>query len=138
MVETPEITYIMTYRCPRCHAALEARTSESHTWVRCPRCGRANLPPEHTYRPPREPSPLGDDVLVIGPSPDFPGPSHAVASHPDPHSGSARRITLAVGILVSLTLLAMAFIDKNMINVVIFGFSTIVLFLVLGYTVRPS
>ena len=138
MVETPEITYIVTYRCPRCQAKLEARTSESHTWVRCPKCGRANLPPEHSYRRRTVRPPLGDDVLVIGPSPDFPGSNHAPAPRLDHHTGSVRRISLAVGILVSLTLLAMAFLDQNMINVAIFGFSTIVLFVILGYTVRRS
>ena len=64
-MEQPEITFIVAYRCPRCHAALEARTSESQTWLRCPKCGRASQPPEHTVTPVSQRPPLGDDVLII-------------------------------------------------------------------------
>ena len=85
MVE-PEITFIVTYRCPSCHAALEARTGEAHTWLRCPECGRASLPPEHMRTIPRV-RPLPDeDILVIGPEAGRP---RGVNSGPDASGDTA-------------------------------------------------
>lgn len=127
----PEITFIVTYRCPRCDAALEARTRESHTWLRCPRCGRASLPPEHMRTPP-PPVALDDDVLVIGSAPDDVAAPRAGRRHP----GGTRRISLAAGILISLTMLMISFVDGNTVNVGIFGVVTLVLFAILGYTAR--
>ncbi len=124
----PEIAFIVNYRCPRCQAALEARTRESYTWLRCPRCGRASLPPEPMRKAPA-PQPLGDDVLVIGDTPDL--RSLAPAAHAEP--GSARRIALAVGILASLTMLMLSFVDGNNVNVTIFGSTTLALFGIVIY-----
>jgi hypothetical protein len=135
-VDQPEITFIVAYRCPRCHAALEARTAESHSWIRCPKCGRASLPPEHMRTPSLRPMPLGDDVLVIGPTTDYPGMLRGTASQPVSHPGGARRVALAVGILASLTMLMISFLEGNGLNVAIFGATTVLLFAVLGYTAR--
>jgi DNA-directed RNA polymerase subunit RPC12/RpoP len=63
-----EITFIVEYRCPRCDAALEARSSQADAWLRCPRCGCAALPPAYMKTPRPQPhGPIGPDVLVIGP-----------------------------------------------------------------------
>src|SRR3954468_22641240 len=83
--QPPDITFIVAYRCPRCHAALEARTSESQTWLRCPKCGRASLPPEHMREPRRSTDAPGDDVLVIGPLPDDSGITTAGTFGPVTH-----------------------------------------------------
>jgi DNA-directed RNA polymerase subunit RPC12/RpoP len=45
------ITPNVKYHCPRCHAALEARSSQVNGWIRCARCGRAGLPPESLRKP---------------------------------------------------------------------------------------
>jgi hypothetical protein len=131
-----EITFIVTYRCPCCHAALEARTSEAHTWLRCPECGRASLPPEHMRTlPPVRNSP-DDDVLIIGP--DAGGPRRAMSGQAESgaHPGGGRRVGLAVGVFVSFAMLAIAFFEGNVANVAIFGVTTIVLLAIVAYMAR--
>ena len=44
---TADFVFIVNYECPRCHAALEDRSSGPPAWLRCPSCGRASLTPEH-------------------------------------------------------------------------------------------
>ena len=65
-----DITFIISYRCPRCGVALEARTGRSTPWLKCPKCKRASQPPEHVSRPPvRDIFTPSDDVLVIADNP---------------------------------------------------------------------
>src|SRR4051812_14557409 len=64
-------TLSVEYHCPCCGAALVARSSQTFGWLRCPRCGRAGLPPEPVLAPPvRTDKPPGDDVPLIGADPD--------------------------------------------------------------------
>lgn len=125
------MTFIVTYPCPRCHAALEARASESYTWLRCPRCGRAGLPPEHMRNPPEPPSP-DEDVLVIGPASGDPeamaGLPHPIVAPPN----NGWRVLLSIGFLISLTMLVLAFLDQNVVRLMIFGAVTVVLFAMLA------
>jgi hypothetical protein len=62
----PDFVFIVNYSCPRCHAALEARASGPPSWLRCPSCGRASLPPDHTRSARRSVTFLDDDTLIIG------------------------------------------------------------------------
>jgi hypothetical protein len=65
-----DITFIVSYRCPRCGVALEARTGRSTSWLKCPKCKRASQPPEHVSRPViRDVFTPSDDVLVITDNP---------------------------------------------------------------------
>jgi len=41
-----QLDVFVTYRCPRCQAELEAPAGPLDGWRRCPRCGRASLPPD--------------------------------------------------------------------------------------------
>lgn len=128
-VEPPDITFVETYSCPRCHAELEARISESYTWLRCPKCGRASLPPETTARTPvREREPAAAGIFVIGPGSDLRGLNHAEQERAGAHPGSARRIALAVGFLLAVGALVVSFIEQNVTNVLIFGIATLGLF----------
>jgi DNA-directed RNA polymerase subunit RPC12/RpoP len=108
--EASEITYIVEYRCPRCGAALEARSSQAYGWLRCPRCGRAALPPEFTgARRPRARGPLGDDFLIIGPEPrgDSGGLQRAF------RAGSVRRITGVSAFFLLLLLALFAWLERG-------------------------
>jgi len=133
-VKPPEITFIVTYACPRCQTLLEAKGRETSIWQRCPKCGRPNLPPEHNLVPLEERPPLEGDVLILGPEPDSPALQTAAPAQTGAYSGALRRIVLTVGFLTSLTLLLYAFFDQNAFNVVAFGIVTIILlaFLILG------
>ena len=129
-MEQSGITFIVGYPCPRCHAMLEARSSDAYGWLRCPRCGRASLPPEHMRMPPREMPPPPEDVLVIGPSPEYPGmsPVHSNSRRSPRPSGGVRRLVVATGLILSLTLLVISFLDENALNAMIFGVITLVIF----------
>ena len=129
-----EITYIVAYRCPNCQAALEARTSEASTWLRCPKCGRASLPPELVRTPRVDPILPGDDVLVIGAAADAPGLDSGGSEPSRAHPGAIRRVLLAVGILGSLMMLITAFTEGDFVNVAIYGVIAIVLFAIMGFT----
>src|SRR5262245_59725752 len=135
-VASPEITFIVNYRCSRCHAALEARTADAQTWLRCPECGRASLPPEHMRSLPRPIASPDEDVLVIGPDPLGPRTGANGSLGASGRTGSGRRIAMAVGILISFTMLMISFLDGNATNVAIFGVSTVVLLAVAAYLGR--
>jgi hypothetical protein len=129
--EAPEITFIVTYECPRCQAALEARTAESQTWLRCPKCGRASLPPEHMEVEPPARSAPAEDFLIIG-------PERLDRLTPEPPqgalAGSGRRIALATFFIGSLGMLLIAFVDQNPGNMTIFGILTVVFLGLLAIT----
>ena len=42
----PEFAVIVAYRCPSCHALLEASESVPSRFLQCPACGKASLPPD--------------------------------------------------------------------------------------------
>jgi hypothetical protein len=110
-----EITYIVEYPCPHCGALLEARSSQIYGWLRCPRCGRAGLPPEH-MRVPRNPArePLGDDVLIIGPEPADKRKSAARGP------GGVRRMTSASALFLSLLIVLLALLEQDRITAGLF------------------
>lgn len=117
----PEITFIVTYPCPGCQASLEAKSRATQGWLRCPRCGRASLPPDTVKPPPLDSDPsLDDDVLVIGPGAKEDGAPLRVAAA-SRYPGGARRVTMAVSLLITLTLLGFAFSDGNFVGVAIYG-----------------
>ena len=131
-VET-EFTFIVTYPCPRCHAALEAKTNTLHDWLRCPQCGRASLPPDHTRlpRPIRDPKAktnvedADDDLFVIGPEA---GRRAADPFRSVTRPGGVQRIILATGFLIALTLLFVSVLDRNGMGAILSGFAAIALF----------
>ncbi|SIO44593.1 hypothetical protein SAMN05444166_4790 [Singulisphaera sp. GP187] len=132
-----EITYIVAYRCPNCQAALEARTSEAQTWLRCPKCGRANLPPELVRTPRVDPILPGDDVLVIGPATDAPGlDTGEQGGYHRTYPGAVRRVALAILLLSSVSSVATAFLTGNFMKVAIFGVITIFLLVITSLTAR--
>jgi DNA-directed RNA polymerase subunit RPC12/RpoP len=127
-----EMMFIVEYRCPRCDAALEARSSQSYGWLRCPRCGRASLPPEHMRA--RRPSgriPLGDDVLIIGP--ERPGASAAARASFRP--GSFRRIACASALFLSLLIALLSLLEHDETGAWVFALIALAF---LAFTVYPS
>jgi hypothetical protein len=123
-----EITFVVSYSCPRCGAALEARTGRVAPWLKCPKCQRASLPPEHTFRPRVETFAVTDDVLVIGPEtePERPSLSSVAAAratvqsfHPAPGSFgegdpvSIRRVVLTTVLFLSVMMLLFAYLAQN-------------------------
>jgi DNA-directed RNA polymerase subunit RPC12/RpoP len=126
------MTFIVEYRCPRCDAALEARSSQDYGWLRCPRCGRASLPPEHMHAPrPRARVPLGADVLIIGP--ERPGASATGRSSFRP--GSFRRIAGATALFLSLLIALLSVLEEDRIGALVF---TLIALACLAFSVYPA
>ena len=128
-----EMTFIVDYRCARCDAALEARSGQAYGWLRCPRCGRATLPPEHMKTPRRrDRTPLGPDVLVIGPEPSRTS-SPARSSYP---SGSFRRVAGASAMFLSLLIALLSLLEHDQIGSSVFAIIALVCLAVSVYPAR--
>ena len=132
-----EMVFIETYSCPHCRAELETGFNDWQGWQRCPRCGLACLPPEPTgSRSGRQPwsgSKVADDDLVIADSSENLSDAEPVApvfGGRPAHIGPAR-LVFRTGLLVSLGLMLIFYLDRNTINSAIFGCLSIVFFLLL-------
>ena len=132
-----EIVYIDTYLCPHCRAELEAGFDKWQGWLRCPGCGLPSLPPELArLRAPRRmgaAATVADDVLIISDSPD----RHMSTDLRMPSAAgkfsqmSPTRLVFRTGLLVSLALAFVAFLDHKTTNMTIFGVLAVGFFLLL-------
>jgi hypothetical protein len=131
------IDFINSYSCPHCRAELETRFDSRQGWLRCPACGFASLPPEpvgfRASRPSGARAKVADEILVISDSSDRPmggdslGPSVAGRlSHATP-----ARLVFRTGLLVSLALAFIAFLDHRTTTMTIFGCLAIAFFFLL-------
>jgi hypothetical protein len=143
-----ELLFIVSYRCPHCQAALEARTRDGRdsSWLRCPKCGRAGLPPDEAVeRRHFAPAP-GEDLLVI---PDYPEPqplTPVAVSEIDEldYSGgpyaqrppSIRRVVVGTALFIALTMLVFSFLDESRIGTSFFGAVALALLIVLAFLSR--
>jgi hypothetical protein len=132
-----EMVFIETYSCPHCRAVLETRFDDWQGWQRCPTCGLACLPPEpagfQSSRKPWARSSVADDILLISDSPENRADTEPVApalgGRPS-HIGPAR-LVFRTGLLVSLGLMLIFYLDRNTMNAGIFGCLAVVFFLLL-------
>jgi hypothetical protein len=132
-----EMVSIETYSCPHCRAELETGFDDWQGWQRCPTCGLACLPPEPTGsrsgRQPRARSKVADDILAISDTRENLTDAEPVAptfSGRPAHIGPAR-LVFRTGLLVSLGLMLIFYLDRNTINSAIFGCLAVVFFLLL-------
>jgi hypothetical protein len=136
----PDIAYFVTYPCPGCKVELEAEHAGWAGWLRCPSCGMPALPPEillghpRTRRRVREVG--GDDVLIIGAGGGVPAgaigpdPSTLIGPPVSPVIGALRLVFLT-GLVISLFLLLIAYLDENTKVTSIAGSLALVFFLLL-------
>ena len=135
----PDFVFIVPYSCPRCHASLEARASGAPTWLRCPACGRASLPPEHNRS--SSSSFIDDQTLVIGnfvtghaPLPIRP---RAMAPMPPARASKAptARLLLGTGFFLTMFLSLFSLLESNGARSGIFGIASAVFLFLLA---RPA
>ena len=132
-----EMVFIETYSCPHCQSELETGFNDWQGWQRCPTCGLACLPPDPTgLRSARQSwarSNVADDILVISDAPEKLTNAEPVApafgGRPS-HIGPAR-LVFRTGLLVSLGLMLIFYLDRNTMNAVIFGCLSVAFFLLL-------
>ena len=138
-----ELVFIVSYECPRCHASLEARASGPPSWLRCPGCGRASLPPDHE----RITMPIIDeDTLVIGnfvtgsPSLKLPIRPRSMAPLPPMMASKASTTRLLMGTAFFLTtfLCIFSLLESRGALAVISGVGAAFFLYLLSRPVRPS
>ena len=131
----PDFVFIVNYSCPRCHAALEARASGPPTWLRCPGCGRASLPPEH-MRAPRPPA--GEKEVLIG---SFTTGSEALPIRPRPMARMpgapgvkppTGRLVLGSGFFLTTFLFLFSLLEGHAVRSTLFGVAAAVFLLLLS------
>jgi hypothetical protein len=134
-VDSSEITYFVTYLCPGCATELEARHGGWQGWLRCPVCGVPALPPEFLLGHPQtwrrvEGAHQEHDIMVIDAAAEAPGmlaPAPRSASAPV----SALRLIFLTGLILSLFLLLVFYMEQNKQTTAIFGFLSIIFFFLL-------
>ena len=131
-----EIVFIDSYSCPRCRAQLATQYEVWEGWLRCPTCGLPSLPPEpQRVRTPRQPNArmiAPGDRPAINESPElFMDPDYLAPGVPIPAHISPARLVFRTGLLVSLGLMLIFFLDQNTTNTAIFGFLAVVFFILL-------
>jgi hypothetical protein len=134
-----EIVFIDSYLCPHCRTELEAGPHRWLGWLRCPTCGRPSLPPgplpyPYARRPAARPSrPSG--VLFISES-----GSRTISTDPEsgtevetgaPSRFSPARLVITTGLALCLFMALVAYLDRNTVNMAIFGFLSLVFFVML-------
>ncbi len=135
-----DIAYFVTFPCPRCRVELESEHGGWHGWLKCPACGMPALPPEFLLGHPavrrrvRE-APVGEPVIVINgdEAPDGPPKPAAVPAIAEPPSTlvNTLRLVFITGLVTSLFLLLIAFVDENRRASYIFGGLSVVFLLLL-------
>jgi len=135
-----EITYYVTYACPQCKTELEAKHGGWQGWLRCPICGAPSLPPEILLGHPQTRRQVGDSPETAAPEAiDQPKLGSALERVWVPASSSPTsplRLIFLTGLTLSLFLLLVAYIDQKKQTTAIFGFLSIVFFLLLLRTPR--
>jgi hypothetical protein len=135
-----EIDFSETYTCPHCRADLAYASKGWSGWLRCPVCGLASLPPEpesHNVPVRHRAGPVAPaDILEIR-DPDGDAQTNADALRTQvtgrlTHT-SPTRLIFKTGLLASVALAFVAFLDHRTTHARVFGcLSFVFLLLVLG------
>jgi hypothetical protein len=135
-----EITYYVTYACPQCKTELEVKHGGWQGWLRCPNCGTPSLPPEILLGHPQTRRQIGNSpetgaleaIAEAELAPALDRVRIPATSSPT----SPLRLIFLTGLTLSLFLLLVAYIDQKKQTTAIFGFLSIVFFLLLLRTPR--
>lgn len=135
-----ELVFYTTYTCPRCHFALESDSEGPPTWLRCPRCGRASMPPEIVHRSPLAgvsdqgqslPRDLADpaDAGPIRPRPMAARPAETPSKTP------TLRLILGIAFFLALLIFVFSLLNGERVQAGVFGVASAGLLFVLA---RPG
>jgi len=132
--------FFVAYNCPHCGVALEAEDDGWNGWRRCPACARLALPPKADPRLRRSHSTELDAGSSGAGNPGVDGiagphdakPEHLVLAPTasSPVIGPARLI-FKTGLILSLALLLIFYLDQKSTNTAIFGALAVIFFLLL-------
>jgi hypothetical protein len=133
-----QVTYFVSYSCPRCKAELEVQHGSWQGWRRCPACDLPSLPPELLFgHPSTRRRVLGhDEAPVILNDMNLPEDSIALdrsrilASSPSSVFSGARVVFL-IGFVGSLFFLLLFYLEQQNEFTGIFGALSFIFFLLL-------
>lgn len=131
-----EITSSVFYECPHCQAALEARPGRWNGWRLCPSCGRPGLPPNPApvvaVKAPSASGVKQAEAWIAAGGVDEARPSVAArVPRSTPRSSptsSTARVVVMTGLIVSMFLALIAYLDHNPRNAGVFGLASFVFF----------
>jgi hypothetical protein len=134
-----DIAYFVTYPCPRCQVELESEHGGWQGWLKCPVCDTPALPPEFLLGHPAvrrrvRAAALERGVIVIGdetPDGATPAATSPAAEAAPSTLVNTLRLVFITGLVTSLFLLLIAFVDQNTRASYIFGALSAVFFLLL-------
>jgi hypothetical protein len=136
-----QVIYFVPYSCPRCKAELEVQYGGWEGWRRCPACGSPSLPPEVLFGHPmtrRRVQGDGETVEVA----DAAAPEEPLKSEESPiietapsTAFSGLQLVFITGLVISLFLLLIFYLDQKQELIGIFGTLAIIFFLL---TLRGS
>ena len=142
-----EIDFTDTYTCPHCRADLFYGSNGWSGWQRCPVCGLASLPPErvsHHWALKKRVASDAPQVVMEPSDPNEDIPSNADASRTQLTGRSMHtsptRLIFKTGLLASIALTFVAFLDHRTTQSVVFGclFVVFLLLVLRGPGSRPS
>jgi hypothetical protein len=120
----PDVAYYVTYPCPHCKLELEAEHGGWQGWLRCPACDTPSLPPDillghpATLRRVKYAGGDGHAFLAL----DDEAPDHDAAptasdliGPPPSSTTSSLRLLYLTGLVISLFILLVSFLDDNQI-----------------------
>ena len=132
-----QVIYFVPYSCPRCKADLEAQHGAWDGWRRCPTCGYPSLPPEVLFgHPATRRRVQGHDeseetaVTVMAEEPIESDRSPIMESSSST-ALSALRLVFLAGLVVSLFLLLIFYLDQRQELTGVFGMLAIIFFVLL-------
>lgn len=120
---TDQILFLVSYPCPGCGTDLETGPRAVETWLRCPRCDRASLPPTYQQTLPQEiPVPVeaqvDPEIFYIGPFLKEPTmgekPLEPTTAPPIVSGLSGQRVALMVVLMMGMGAVADGVISRNL------------------------
>jgi hypothetical protein len=132
---TSEVVDPITYSCVYCLAQLDMPSGGWDGWVRCRSCGRVFLPPQFERLPHLGRGSETSGIAFRTPNGaaqlDVPQPVPGRMSHTSP-----ARLVFTTGFVLCLLLTLIKFLDFSPGAMAVFGFLTLVFFLLLMRTPR--
>lgn len=131
------IAHFVTYPCPRCRLELEVEEGGWQGWLRCPACDAPALPPEilrgHPATSRRVKAASGEFVpdLFTADGEEDPTDTDALLGPPPSPVADTFRIVFLSGLVISLFILLIAYLDDNSFIGGLFGGLAFIFFLLL-------
>jgi hypothetical protein len=128
----------VAYHCPHCGVALQAEDDGWSGWRRCPACARLALPPKVDPRVRLNRSSNRNAASSAGGSAEVDGiaapedavPEQFAQTGSSPAIGPAR-VIFRTGLILSLALVLISYLDQNSRNAAIFGALAVIFFFLL-------